>query len=188
MHLYLIRHTSLNVAAGVCYGQSDVAVSDHFQIEQKALVEKLAHIQFDAVYTSPLQRCAQLAQALNKGAIKLDARLKELNFGDWEMQAWEAIPREIFDTWAANYAHLSPPNGESFFQLNARCKAFVEEVSKHSHGQHVAVVTHGGVIRAILAEALNMPLNGLFRIVVDHASVTHISYDEAVPKVRYVNR
>ncbi|NOT15005.1 MAG: alpha-ribazole phosphatase [Methylotenera sp.] len=188
MHLYLIRHTSLNIAPNICYGQSDVDVSNHFQVEQKALAEKIAHIQFDAIYASPLQRCTKLAQALNKGTIQLDSRLRELNFGDWEMQVWDAIPRVLFDAWAADYANLSPPNGESFSQLHVRCKSFVEEVSQHLHGQHVAVVTHGGVIRAILAEALNMPLKGLFRITIDHASVTQISFNEAVPKVKYVNR
>lgn len=188
MHLYLIRHTSLNIATGLCYGQSDVEVSDNFQVEQHILAEKLAHIQFDAIYASPLQRCTKLAHALSKGPVKLDARLKELNFGDWEMQAWEAIPREALEPWAENYAHLSPPNGESFIQLNARCKGFIEEVSGHSQGKSVALITHGGVIRAMLAEALNMPLKGLFRFVIDYASVTQISYNEAVPKVKYVNR
>lgn len=188
MNLHLIRHTSLSIPAGVCYGQSDVDVSLNFDVERDTLAKKLAAIQFDAVYASPLQRCTKLAHALNLGQIQTDERLKELHFGDWEMQTWDSIPRDVFDIWANDYANLSPPNGENFSQLHARTKAFVADVSNHSHGKNIAVVTHGGVIRAMLAEVLNMPLKGLFRIVIDHASVTQISFNDAVPRIHFVNR
>ncbi|PKO45232.1 MAG: alpha-ribazole phosphatase [Betaproteobacteria bacterium HGW-Betaproteobacteria-22] len=188
MNLHLIRHTSLDIAAGICYGQSDVDVSSNFELERATLAAKLSDIRFDAVYASPLQRCIKLAQALNLAEIHIDERLKELHFGDWEMQAWNSIPRDVFDTWANDYANLTPPNGESFSQLHARAKSFTEEVSIHSRGKSIAVVTHGGVIRAILAEVLNMPLKGLFRIVIDHASVTQISFNEAMPRIHFVNR
>lgn len=188
MNLHLIRHTSLDIPSGICYGQSDVDVSSDFEIELAALSVKLSQIRFDAVYASPLQRCTKLANALALGEIKTDSRLKELHFGDWEMQAWESIPREIFDIWANDYANLAPPNGESFSQLHARAVSFLEEVSSHSYGKNIAVITHGGVIRAVLAEVLNMPLKGLFRMVIDHGSMTQISFDEAVPRIHFVNR
>lgn len=188
MKLHLIRHTSLKIPSGICYGQSDVDVSDNFDAEQSLLREKLAHVKFDAVYASPLQRCTKLADALGLGDMQLDERLKELHFGDWEMQAWDSIPRDVFDVWASDYANLSPPNGESFSQLHQRSISFISEVSKHSHGKNIAVITHGGVIRAMLAEVLNMPLKGLFRMVIDHASVTQISFDDEVPRIHFVNR
>jgi alpha-ribazole phosphatase len=188
MNLHLIRHTSLDIPSGVCYGQSDVDVSANFAAECSALSAKLDGIQFDAVYASPLQRCTKLAQALNLGELQVDERLKELHFGDWEMQPWDSIPRELFDVWAHDYAHLSPPNGESFTQLYQRAKAFTEEVGSHLRGKNVAVVTHGGVIRAMLADALNMPLKGLFRLVIDHASVTQITLSDSVPRIQFVNR
>lgn len=188
MKLHLLRHTSLNIPAGICYGQSDVDVSVNFHTESDNLKQKLAHIQFDAVYASPLQRCTKLADALNLGEIQLDDRLKELHFGEWEMQAWDTIPRDVFDTWANDYAHLSPPNGENFSQLHHRTTSFVEEIAAHSQGKNIAVITHGGVIRAMLADVLNMPLKGLFRMVIDHASVTQISFDDEVPRIHFVNR
>jgi len=188
MNLHLIRHTSLNIPSGVCYGQSDVDVSASFEAECSALISKLDGIQFDAVYASPLQRCTKLARALNLGEMQVDDRLKELHFGDWEMQPWDSIPREMFDVWAHDYAHLSPPNGESFTQLYDRSKLFTEEVSNRLRGKNVAVVTHGGVIRAMLADALNMPLKGLFRLVIDHGSVTQITLSDPVPRIHFVNR
>ena len=188
VNLYLIRHTTLNIPSGVCYGQSDVDVSAGFEVERNVLAAKLAGIQFDAVYASPLQRCTKLANALNLGDMQLDARLKELNFGDWEMQPWDCIPPDVFDVWAYDYANMSPPNGESFTQLYHRVNGFFDEVGGHLNGKNVAIVTHGGVIRSVLAHALNMPLKGLFRMAIDHTSVTKITLSEPVPKIHFVNR
>jgi alpha-ribazole phosphatase len=195
MKLTLVRHSSLDIAPNICYGQSDVDVSARFDDELALLKSKLAAFQFDAVYASPLQRCHKLAQALcvtpSFGVdvidIKLDARLKELSFGDWELNAWDSIPREVFDVWANDYANLAPPNGETFSELHARTKSFVEALMTHSAGKNILVVTHGGVIRSVLADVLNMPLKGLFRITIDHVGVTQVSFDDAVPKVRFVN-
>jgi alpha-ribazole phosphatase len=188
MRLTLIRHTSLQIPAGVCYGQTDVDVAATFIHEAAQAKDKLKHHAFDAVFTSPLQRCIKLAQALVAHHIQHDARLKELHFGDWEMRAWDDIPRDIFDHWAQNYAELAPPNGETFAQLQQRGINFVEDLlQQHPHG-HVLVVTHGGMIRAMLAHVLNMQLKGLFRFNIDYGSVTQLDFCGAVPKIEFVNR
>ena len=195
MKLTLVRHTSLEIAPSICYGQSDVAVSANFENERLALQEKLAAYKFDAVYTSPLKRCHQLAQALCEDEmlshfrehIMLDDRLKELHFGDWEMRSWDSIPRDAFDVWADDYANLAPPNGETFSQLHARAKSFVEDVSSHSQGKNILVVTHGGLIRALIAEVLQMPLKRLFRLTIDHASITQLEFKGEIPKVLLMN-
>lgn len=195
MKLTLVRHTSLNIAPNICYGQSDVKVSENFDAERLKLQNKLASFKFDAIYTSPLQRCHKLAHALctdkrlgfTGADIQPDARLSELHFGDWEMSPWDAIPREIFDVWANDYANLAPPNGETFSQLHARAKGFVEDVSSHSQDENLLIVTHGGLIRALIAEVLHMPLKRLFRITIDHASVTQLEFKGEVPKVNFIN-
>lgn len=195
MRITLIRHTMLNVAPHICYGQSDIDVAASFGAEAQALLQKLRGYEFDAVYASPLRRCHQLAQALcaENGVrmaadqIRLDERLKELHFGDWEMMPWDDIPREPFDRWANDYANLAPPNGETFTQLHARAKSFVEDVSSHSHGKDLLVVTHGGLIRALIAETLNLPLKRLFRIAIDHGSMTQLEFKGEVPRVLCIN-
>lgn len=195
MKLTLVRHTSLAIAPSICYGQSDVDVSVNFAAEHKSLQEKLASSTFDSIYASPLQRCHKLAEALcadttlgfTNSDIQLDGRLRELHFGDWEMRPWDEIPRDIFDIWANDYANLAPPNGETFSQLHARAKNFVADVSSHSQGKNILVVTHGGFIRALIAEVLQMPLKRLFRITIDHASVTQLEFNGDVPKVLFMN-
>ena len=198
LKLTLIRHTSLQIPAGICYGQSDIDVAESFADELATLSNKLRDTQFDMIFTSPLQRCSKLALALNKGDVIQDERLKELHFGDWEMQAWDDIPRDYFDVWAQNYAKLAPPNGETFTQLQQRGLSFLEDTLQQYPKGNVAIVTHGGMIRAYLAHALNMQLKGLFRFNIDYASITQIEFGGAetknaetknlVPKIHFVNR
>lgn len=188
MRLTLVRHTSLQIPAGVCYGQTDVDVAATFMQEVAQTQAKLSDLSFDAVFSSPLQRCMKLAHQLVPHTVAHDERLKELHFGDWEMQAWDDIPRDVFDHWAQNYAELAPPNGETFSQLQQRGIAFVEDLLQRHPQGHVLVVTHGGMIRAMLAHVLNMQLKGLFRFNIDYGSVTQLDFCGTVPKIEYVNR
>jgi alpha-ribazole phosphatase len=188
LKLTLVRHTSLQIASGICYGQTDVDVANSFMQEAMQTKTKLATEVFDAVFTSPLQRCVKLADALGHSTMVEDERLKELDFGEWEMQAWDDVPRDVFDVWAQNYAELAPPNGETFEQLQQRGVDFLTAVMKNHPDQHVLVVTHGGMIRAMLAYVLNMQLKGLFRFNVDYGSITQLDFSGAVPKVNFVNR
>lgn len=193
MKLTLVRHTSLQIAEGICYGQSDVDVSANFHHELSTVQQKLQHEDFSAIYSSPLQRCHKLALGLAHARthtqdIQLEPRLKELHFGAWEMQAWNDIPRTVFDVWAKNYAELAPPEGETFAQLQARGIAFLQELQIRHAGEHVLVVTHGGMIRALIAHVLNMQLKSLFRLHIDYASLTQLDYAGEVPKIVFVNR
>jgi alpha-ribazole phosphatase len=188
MKLTLVRHTALQVQSGICYGQSDIDVAASFYDELVQLQTKLNGTMFDAVYASPLQRCSKLAITLKMGDVVHDDRLKELHFGDWEMQAWETIPRDIFDDWAQNYSHKAPPNGETFTQLQHRGVSFLNDLLNQHAGQDVLAVTHGGMIRALIAHVLNIQLKGLFRFHVDYASLTQLDFSGEVPKINFVNR
>ncbi len=196
MQLFLIRHTTPQVSVGLCYGQSDIDVATSFNEELTAItakldVIKLSGVELHMIASSPLQRCTKLAHALNVvldlGIINEDNRLMELNFGDWELQAWDAIPRVEFDIWANDYANVAPPNGETFSQLHERAKSFIAEVNEHSAQQNVVVITHGGMIRAMLAEVLQIPLKRLFRFQIDCGSVTQLAFDGVVPRIISVN-
>ncbi len=192
MKLTLIRHTALQIEPGICYGQRAIDVAASFSGDVARTQTKLAEMTFDAVYTSPLQRCVKLAEALNMGDVIQDNRLMELSFGDWEMQAWDDIPRDIFDDWEHDYANKAPPNGETFSQLQQRGMTFLQHVlNQYPQGnisaKNIAIVTHGGMTRALLAHVLNMPLKGLFRFTVDYGSVTQLEFGGAVPKIGFVN-
>ena len=186
--VYLVRHTSPDIASSVCYGQSDIDVAANFPEELALIKHKLAEIKPAICFTSPSLRCTKLAQALNSGAVIEDKRLMELDFGDWELRPWDTIPRDAFDHWAHDHVNQAPPNGETFNQLHQRATQFLMEVNANSAQAPIVVVTHGGVIRALLAEALGLTLMNVFRIQIDYCSVTQLLLDEQVTRVGYVNR
>ena len=92
MEIYLIRHTTPEIEKGVCYGDSDIPLKDTFFLESEKVLNAIP-LNFDEVYSSPLQRCKQLAHVISED-ITIDNRLKELNFGSWELKKWSDIPHD----------------------------------------------------------------------------------------------
>jgi len=120
MEIYLIRHTTPKIDKGICYGQSDIDVQDSFEEEVVDIKKNIpTNIKNVTVYSSPLIRCKKLAQCFSK-EITFDKRLMEVNFGDWELQSWDAIDKEDLDTWMSDFVTIAPPNGESYAQLSER--------------------------------------------------------------------
>ncbi|BDT57486.1 phosphoglycerate mutase [Massilia varians] len=145
MGLILVRHPQPDVAPGICYGRSDVSTSIE-AIERVAAGLRAAGLPGDLpVHASPLLRCARLAAALDV-PVTLDARLAEMDFGAWEMRAWNAIPRAEVDAWAADLLHYRPGGGENVLEAARRVAAFRQEL------RHPAlVVCHAGTIRLLSA-------------------------------------
>ena len=192
MDLYLIRHTKPQVLDGVCYGQADIDVASSFDEEFEVLKKKLKAIQPKEIFSSPLQRCLKLAQAsathLNSARVMPDNRLMELNFGDWELQPWSDIPQGIVGEWTEAHIRHTPPNGESYQDLHLRAKNFLEEISEEHEGEVLIAFTHAGVIRALVAEALNLPLIHAVRLQIDYGSVSKIVIKDNVTQIGFVNR
>lgn len=150
MNLWLVRHAQPLVAHGICYGALNVpADAQATQQAAEALALELP-LQI-AVRVSPLQRCVQLAQALQFLRPDLifthDARLQEMNFGVWEGVAWDQIPRAAIDDWTANFGEHRFGSSESANQVLQR----VGEVWDAWRATQVcnAWITHAGVTRAV---------------------------------------
>jgi alpha-ribazole phosphatase len=191
MELYLVRHTTPQIAAGICYGHSDLDVAASFSMELNTLLEKLNHLQTAEIYSSPLRRCLKLAEAtsaaLNFGAVQLDDRLKELDFGDWEMKSWLSIPQSEMKLWADDFVRQSPPNGESFHTLHARAKQFLAETVMSENPHPKLVFTHSGVIRALVTEIQQQPLEYAFELEIDYASVTKLNIADQQGQIDFLN-
>lgn len=188
MELYLVRHTTPAIQPGICYGHAELDLSADAATEMAAVRAKLADVQPAAFYTSPLLRCRRLASALPWGEATQDARLKELHFGDWELQRWDAIPREIFDYWATRFVEHAPPGGETFRELYLRAVDFFDECADRHAGGVVVAVTHAGVIRSLLAHALKLPLENVPGFHLDFGGVTKLMLAGPHVNVAYVNR
>ncbi len=198
MHLFLIRHTAVGVS-GICYGHHDVPLADTFAAEAAATLARLPADVLAApdliVYASPATRCRLLAEALapNPAILQFDERLRELHFGDWEGQPWDAIPRPELDRWSADYERLAPPNGETFGAMRHRLAGFLADLAAHADGaapdatSPVLVFTHGGAIRALLGAVLEFPLANAFRLTIDYGSLTRLRYAHGRWQVLSVN-
>ncbi len=168
MDITLIRHTTPAISPGLIYGRTDVPLADSFTMELASVRAKLPGT-FDVVYSSPSQRCVQLAEQLAP-AVRLDERLRELNFGEWEGQTWDTIDRQASELWMQDFVNNAPPGGESMRQVNERVMDFWSELI-HQPYRHVGVVTHGGVIRLLVAADRQIPLVSAFTIDVTYGDV-----------------
>lgn len=145
--IFAIRHTSVDVPSGICYGQSNVPLASSYMSELEIVKKNLPDISDVLVFTSPLDRCATLAKDCfpNIPIIK-DSRLQEMSFGIWEMQDWNAIysTKEGW-LWFNNWKTQRCPNGESNSDLILRIQLFLQENADKS----CIVFTHAGVIRIL---------------------------------------
>jgi alpha-ribazole phosphatase len=176
MEIYLIRHTTPKISKGICYGRSEVQLADTFYQEAESL-RKILPETFDIVFSSPSQRCYQLARLLRAKKRLGDDRLLEMDFGDWEMKAWDTIDKNNLDVWMKHFVTMRVPNGESFMDLHDRVNEFIKTLVTKSY-KNTAIVTHAGVIRCLVAKALQIPLTEAFGIPIAFASVTKLLANE----------
>lgn len=185
MDLVLIRHPAVAVPAGVCYGRSDVPLAGDPDAAAAGIAARLAGLRAPLprrVVSSPLGRCAQVAAALAAAHgldVRHDASLAEMDFGAWELCAWDAIAREQVDAWAADLLHAREHGGESVAQFDARVRGWFDESFAEGSGATRWVVTHAGVIRAVTARALDVPLSRCVRWPLEMAALVWLRRDAA---------
>ena len=185
MEIYLIRHTTPLIERGICYGHTDLPLAPSFSEEWEVLSGKIP-AEFDAVYTSPAQRCIQLARRLKAPHRETRPCLWELNFGDWEMKRWDEISREAIDVWMKDILNTRVPNGESYSDLFLRVSAFWNDLQSTSFNR-VAVVAHAGSIRAIVALFLELAADRSFQLHLDYGKVSLVETSGELKKLKYFN-
>ncbi len=185
MEIYLIRHTKVNIAKDICYGQSDVSLAETFEAEFQFIQTKINDPENFICYTSPLTRCKTFACKLSPKKVIVEPRLMELNFGDWELKSWDSIGKQAFDSWHSDFVNNTVPGGESYLQLSNRVISFVKEITENK--ENTILVTHGGVIRALLSYFSGLPLENSFRFRIDYGGITRISLDKNFTSIDYVN-
>ena len=134
------------------------------------VADKVSHI-----ISSPLQRCAEPAQAWAKQAgleCQLDARLQELSYGDWEGLTAAEIEHEfphLLEAWREDPTHLTPPNGESMLAFSKRVFSFMDTLLSTYTDGHILLVTHSGTIRLMLAYTLSAPIKSTRHLTMPYA-------------------
>ena len=186
IRLRLIRHPKPDVTVGMCYGRLDVPPD---QADLERLVSELHQTRApDLVFSSPLQRCHRTAVAMHaKGwpAPDLDARIAEMDFGDWEGQHWDDIDRAEIERWRANIADHVPPGGESVRTVAERALAFAHDLlaarsAKAGPWQirgdaiDIVVFTHAGIIQTLPRIWRGEALSGFAGTRVEYGSTTEL--------------
>lgn len=183
MALVLIRHPQPEVAAGICYGKTDLLLREPVTASAQVIYERLIQQTVLAqapshMVCSPLGRCAELGAALAalqpNTALTFDTRLQELDFGSWEMQPWDSIGKPAMDSWIAS-GFDAHHGGESLQALDTRVASWLHDVqSTYAANQTLWVITHAGVIRSILRQKNICSFKESLAYPIDYGHFIHI--------------
>lgn len=195
--LFLVRHgaTENNRAdpPRLQGRRTDPPLSDEGLEQARRTGEFLAASALDAVYSSPLLRARQTAEAIAKPH-GLNAQivddLIEVDVGAWEGRSWEEIRKTDAEAYRAfmNDASVNPYlGGENLQTVLARAGPALEKLMQENLGRSIAVVAHNVVNRAYLAQLIGMPVARYRSIPQDNCGVTLLRYRKARAKVVTIN-
>lgn len=196
----LVRHgrTTAN-STGVLAGRSPGVELDSVGVAQAAAAgQRLGPIPLTALVSSPLRRCRQTAQALQSARsdhlpLTIEQGLIECGYGEWTGRSLRELSKEkLWATVQSQPSAVRFPGGESMVEMASRSVGAVRAwdarlTEEHGEDAVWAAVSHGDVIKAILADALGIHLDAFQRIMVDPASVSVIRYTPQRPYVVTMN-
>jgi probable phosphoglycerate mutase len=187
--LLLVRHGLTTMTGPVLAGWTPgVHLDQRGQAQAASLAERLAPVPVAAVVSSPLERCVETAEALGR-EVTVDDRLGECRYGDWTGRELKVLAKDPL--WKVVQAHPSAvtfPGGEALRDTAARAVDAVRDWNARLGPDATWIaVSHGDVIKAIVADALGLHLDQFQRIVADPCSVTVIRYTALRPFVVRVN-
>lgn len=151
------------------------------------------HAPWQHIVTSPLRRCRDFAEALSEKSnipFTIEEQLKEVGFGSWEGKS----PVDIQQTDPAGYENFyrdpvrhRPDGAEPLDDFFQRITSKFDDVVQQYKGQHVLIVGHAGVLRAIVAYVLKSEPGGMYRIKVNNAGISRVRYDQYGAKLEFHN-
>ena len=178
LHLDLLRHGETELGGGM-RGSLDDALTDIGWAQMRAAVIEAGP--WERIVSSPLQRCARFAEELAAQLalpLSLEPALQELHFGDWEghsaAQLMETDAEGLGLFWADPYS-FTPPNGEPVLEFSTRVLAAVQRLQQAYAGERVLLISHGGVMRLLLAQARGLPREQLLQVQVGHGALLSIT-------------
>jgi probable phosphoglycerate mutase len=174
--LCLVRHgqTDWNLE-GRYHGQSDVPLNQHGREQARRLAQQLLSQAFMAIYASDLWRARETAEIIAQVLhlpVKLDARLREINQGEWEGQLVEAIKEQYIGLWqerARDPSNVRPPGGETVGEVAERVYAAVDDIAKANPEGPVLVCSHGLALATVICKVRNMSVGLAYTMIPDNA-------------------
>jgi alpha-ribazole phosphatase len=183
LRLDLLRHGETELGGGL-RGSLDDALTEKGWAQMRAAVVECGP--WDRLVSSPLQRCARFAEELGAQLglpVHLDKDLQELHFGAWEGQSAAALMETDAEAlglfWADPYS-FTPPQGEPVVDFATRVLAAVERLQAAYAGERVLLISHGGVMRLLLAQARGLPREQLLNVEVGHGALFSLTVESGV--------
>ncbi|MDZ5432039.1 alpha-ribazole phosphatase family protein [Pseudomonas fluorescens] len=180
LRLDLLRHGETELGGGLRGSLDDALTEKGWQQMRSAVIEQGP---WDRVISSPLQRCARFAEefAGQMGLpVAFDQNLQELHFGRWEGQSAAALMETDAEAlglfWADPYS-FTPPQGEPVAEFSERVRVAVARLQAAYAGERVLLISHGGVMRLLLAQARGLPREQLLNVEVGHGALFSLSVD-----------
>ena len=174
LRLDLLRHGETELGGGL-RGSLDDALTEKGWTQMRAAV--IEGGPWDRLVSSPLQRCARFAAELGEQLnlpVQLDKDLQELHFGAWEGQSAAALMETDADAlglfWADPYS-FTPPQGEPVSDFSTRVLVAVARLHSAYAGERILLISHGGVMRLLLAQARGLPREQLLNVEVGHGAL-----------------
>jgi broad specificity phosphatase PhoE len=192
--LFLLRHGEVEERYHRVFGgRIDMELSPRGHEQARTLASFLRRRPIDAIYASPMRRAQQTLAPLashcpNPAIVKPEFR--EVDFGDWTSLTWEQVHSRYqvsaFD-WLDQLEHGKIPNAETGREFRARVEPSLRQIVAEHAGQSVAIVCHGGVVRAMLSILLDLPLPRLASFEIDYASLTQVEHHAHKTEVTLLN-
>jgi len=196
LRLLLVRHglTSANQEDRYI-GSMDPPLSDKGLAQAEALAARLSKEELTAIYSSPQLRARQTADIIARACgleVQIEPELREMDFGCWEGLTHAEItayyPGQMRAWWADPAAEPAPHGGESLVQVARRARtAYDKIVCHHGEGETVLIVSHGGVLQALLCEALGSPLRARWSYLLKAAALSELRLFDGQPVLVSLN-
>lgn len=194
----LVRHgrSTANTSGTLAGRLPDIHLDEIGLTQVAGTGSRLADVPLTGVVSSPLERCRETAEAIaghHDLTVGTDDAIIECGYGEWQGRPLKELARE--DLWKTVQAHPAAaafPGGESLADMQSRAVGAVRRhdarvTAEHGPNAVWAAVSHGDVIKSILADALGMHLDLFQRLHVDPASVSIVRYGTRRPDVIAVN-
>jgi len=162
--------------------------------QAEAAAIRLTDVPIDAIYASPAIRTQMTAAAIvktNGGEIVTHDAFLERRFGAWDGLYFDEVEKrypEGYRAWKTDPLNFAPQDGETIGDLLARVKAAVSELLERHAGGTIVIIAHVGPIRVMMADALQMPLEGYRQLRIDYASLSAIDFGGRQNNILYLNR
>lgn len=190
--LLLVRHANCDHVGKRLVGRlPDIRLNSQGEAEAQALASRLASMTLAAIYSSPLERAVETARTL-AGPHELVVRsadgLIEIDYGDWTgltLDEVRALPE--WRVYHASRSRMTIPNGERIAEVQARAVATIERIGEEHPDDTVVAVSHGDVIRTLIAHVACIPLDAIDSFEVLPASVAVIELGKGWRRLRALN-